>query len=365
MKIVHIINNLGDGGAERTLVNLVTYSKSQDIKYIIISLEKENHYSQYLKERNIEVHYFNFSKSIFNNIFEFIKIFKLIKQLKPNITHSWLYYSDLINSIISKINKTKSIWSIRGMEVYSDSNNLIHKLTIKILSFLAKKVPSKIISCSERAAESFIKIGYPKEIVVIPNGYDFKKFNNDKKRKYYSKKNVFVIGNVGRFHPHKDHANLVHAINILKQLTNKNFKLVLIGRNIDHNNTELIDLIKKLNLIKNVDLLGKKNNIEDYYAKFDLFVLSSFTEGFPNVILEAMASGVPCVSTNVGDVPLIIGETGKIVPVNDPILLANAILEMMESSRLVDFGAMAQKRVSERFTIEKMIDEYENIYKSC
>ena len=108
---------------------------------------------------------------------------------------------------------------------------------------------------------------------------------------------------------------------------------IFIGSNV--NNTKLVNQIDKLELSKNIKLISKCNDISEYMKGLDIHVLSSKTEGFPNVVAESMACGTPCVVTNVGDAAFIVGKTGWVVPPNDSIKLAKTIIEALSQSDLM------------------------------
>lgn len=123
------------------------------------------------------------------------------------------------------------------------------------------------------------------------------------------------------------------ALSILK-LKNISFVCVIVGRDNDKNNKELLTLINNLNLNKNIYLLGYKKNIAEIMNCLDLFILSSKSESFPNVIIEAMACGIPCVATNVGDVKKIILNKDLIVRPNSPNSLASAVSNVLKKKKV-------------------------------
>ena len=135
----------------------------------------------------------------------------------------------------------------------------------------------------------------------IPNGFDLSTFKIKKNKKNYfnNKKRIPIIGNVARYDPQKDHSNLLKALSIIRS-KNINFSCILVGSNVDLNNFDLLTKIKKLNLSSHIKLLGRSDNISQVMNHLDLHILSSsYGEGFPNVIAEAMACGTPCVTTDV------------------------------------------------------------------
>ena len=108
--------------------------------------------------------------------------------------------------------------------------------------------------------------------------------------------------------------------NIIPLLNKKGFdySAVLVGKNLDHNNDDLVSKIRENGLTDRIILLGERSDIPAVMNGIDLFVLSSLSEAFPNVLNEAMACGTPCVTTNVGDASLIVDNTGWVVSPKDP-----------------------------------------------
>ena len=134
---------------------------------------------------------------------------------------------------------------------------------------------------------------------------------------------AFIIGHVASYDPLKDQNTLIESFNILNQ-QHFNFTAILIGKNLDNDNHDLVDIIGEKSLSSRIRLLGTRNDIPAVMNGIDLFILSSISEAFPNVLNEAMACGTPCVSTDVGDAALILGDTGWIVPPKDPKIIVES-----------------------------------------
>ena len=143
-------------------------------------------------------------------------------------------------------------------------------------------------------------------------------------------------------------------------------KILMFGKNIDSNNKQLTDYISQYDLTDNISLLGITHNLHEFYSVFDILVSSSVTEGFPNVLAEAMACEIPCVSTDVGDAALIIGNTGKLVPASDPDTMANKVIELIESGseKRRELGVIARNRIQQNYSIKAMVNSYKSLYES-
>ena len=117
---------------------------------------------------------------------------------------------------------------------------------------------------------------------------------------------------------------------------------------------------------KNIIFLGQQSNIHNLMKMFDLLCLSSKAEGFPNVIGEAMSSGIPCVTTDVGDAKDIVGETGWVSPPSDPVSLANCLDNALKNrhKQLRVYGKIARKKIINQFSIEEVKNQYISLYNS-
>ena len=368
MKIVHIINGLGDGGAEHTLYKICKYDKSN--QHIIISLTTPGKYYNLLKNINIKVYCLNANLFSINKFFYLIKLLRL---LKPDIVQTWLLHSDLVGSIAAKlIGINKIVWNIRYSNLKGENIKISSLIIIKILTKLSFLLPKAIVVVSKRAKKIYEKEGYDKtKLKYIPNGYDLSilkknKFEgNNFKKKIKIEKKIPLIGNVSRYSPKKNHLGLIKSLSILRQ-KKINFFCILAGSNINQDNFELMSEIKKLKLSKFVKLLNQNNNVKKIMNGIDIYVQSSsFGEGFPNIVAEAMACGTPCVVTDVGDARYIVGKNGWVVPPKNENKLANAIqiaINEINSDSWKERCNNAIFRIKSNFDIYKMIKLYNDIW---
>jgi glycosyltransferase involved in cell wall biosynthesis len=371
IKLLYLINSLSLGGAEKNLIDLSNgLIKTKKLEISIISLgEISENYKKNINKK-ITIH----ELSIKNNLIKsFISLLILFKRIKPDIVHTWLYVSDFIGTIVSKLlNYDNIIWSIRC----SDSTNYLNrisKIILQALIFLSKKVPRYIISNSYSGAKDHIKLGYNKhKIVTIHNGYRFKqprlsKTLKEKIRKEYFNisKNTILIGTVGRDHAMKDHINFVLAASEVCKIK-KNIKFVILGSGITKNENlkKLILNLKlqnKFYLIENI----KKYPIQSFYQTLDLFCLTSKSEGFSNVLAESVINKTLSISTKAGDSELILNNKKLIIPrISDPISLYKKIIYAITLSPSIK-KIFIQKCFEniKNFSETRTIDSYLKIYK--
>ncbi|EKO3643306.1 glycosyltransferase [Vibrio metschnikovii] len=360
-KILHIITGLSDGGAEAVLYRLCQFDKKN--QHIVISLMDQGKYGPLLEQVGVQVYSLNISKIPFSAL---IKLYKLIRQYKPDVVQTWMYHADLIGGVIARLARQKQVyWNIRHTDLKpNESKNttiLIANVCAKISSF----IPRYIICCAHEAAYVHSQLGYNKnKMKVIGNGYDLSFFYPENKK---CLNGTIRLGMVGRYNPQKDHMGLLKSISLIKEF-HSNINVILIGKNIDSDNNELNDKITSLGLENNVSLLGQRTDISTIMNNLDIHVLSSsFGEGFPNVLAEAMACGTPCVTTDVGDAAVIVGDTGWVVAPKNPPALAKAMLEAIEEKQNNPQAWQARKkacreRIVNNFSIEKMVEGYHKVW---
>jgi glycosyltransferase involved in cell wall biosynthesis len=174
-----------------------------------------------------------------------------------------------------------------------------------------------------------------------------------------------VIGWVARFHPAKDAATFLHACRLAAE-RHTNVRIVMAGLGMDASNTTLTTLLQANGLGARVELLGPVPDVENLYPALDLLLLTSRTEALPNVLLEAMASGVPCVATDVGDCANVIADMRYIAPAGDAARLADAIdhhLSMSAGER-AERTRVARQRVQETYAAERAVTRYLDAYRN-
>lgn len=325
-------------------------------------------------QKGIPVHCLNMKKGKID-IGGALRLWRMLRFLKPAILQTWLYHSDLLGSLIGKAAGIRNVcWNIRcssdDLSEYTASTKWVLKVCA-MLSFL----PRIVITNSYDAVAFHRNHGYRSDKwIVIPNGYDTNKFKPDHNQKHklltdlkiiegrQSHFTSYLIGFFARFNPMKDHSTFFRAAEILlEKMANVHF--VLAGSRIVPENEELTGKMPH-RWSDHFHLLGERDDMEELTAALDIACLSSYGEGFPNVVCEAMACGIPCVVTDVGDSARIVGKTGRVVPPRSPEALAGAWLELLEMGDLErrKLGAAARRRILEDFELGSIVKKYELLY---
>lgn len=373
IKIFHIITGLNNGGAEGVLYRLCKYDTKH--KHVVISMMDEGKYGSMLKDAGIEVYCLNMKPGRVS-LSGLWQLFKLLRMHKPDVVQTWMYHADLIGGVIARLAGVKHVfWNVRHTTLEPGQSKRSTIWVAKACAFVSGWIPKKIIYCAHEAKTVHEALGYKQgKAEIIGNGYDLAQFSIDAEWRIAFRTELklahddTLIGMVGRFDAQKDHANLVRALGLVRK-AGYNFKVALIGKDLDANNQPLLNHIGVNQLTENVILLGQRNDIPAVMNGLDLHVLSSSSEGFPNVLAEAMACGTSCVTTDVGDAALIVGDVGWVVPPKDSQALAKAIMQALEEKQYnhqawLERKDVCRNRIVENFSIEKMIVAYHRIWKS-
>ena len=371
MYIVHIIIGLDIGGAELMLKRLLEIHQADpNYRLKVISLTNIGEVGKQLQSLGVDVQSMGMT-SLLDIPGVIWRLKNQIQLNQPDIVQTWMYHSDLLGGLAARMAGQKNIvWGIRTTFL-SIKSSITTVLIRQLCALMSYWLPKKIICVAQAAKKAHIRLGYDaSRIVVVPNGFDLDKF--DFGRELYNdlylacgfSRDDLVIGNVGRFHIDKGQDVFIEAAAIVVQ-SHPNTKFLLVGKGCDTENAKLVTLIDKLKLQNNVVLLGQRSDIPACLSLMDIFCMPSRTEGFPNGLGEAMASGLPCVVTNVGDAAILTGDTAILTSSNDPLALANGLLEMLAFSneKRLEMGACAKTRVKNEFSIEKTCQQFSSVYK--
>ena len=369
MVIAHLITSLGCGGAENQMQQLVLASRKGQSRHIVISLTEGGLISSELKEVGVEVHSVGMKRGVWSPRGLF-RLIRLLHRLKPDVLHCWLYHACLLGLFATRIVHVNAlIWALRSANPGLHSYSMQTKAVVRLCARLSA-VPDAIIVNSETARTVHEQWKYrTNRMKVVPNGIDADRFTPDPEVRVQVREeigiapDVMLVGLIARFHPAKDHETFLRAAGLLHQ-RHPDVHFLFAGQEMVPENHTLTRLIAENNLRQAVHLLGARRDIACVTTALDISCLSSWSESFPNVLLEAMACGVPCVTTDVGDCAFVVGDTGRIVPPKNPEALAAALDEMvsMQEFERTSLGQRARKRVLELFTLERMVSTYQKLY---
>ncbi|WP_339438646.1 glycosyltransferase family 4 protein [Pseudomonas sp. EA_15y_Pfl1_P104] len=374
MKVTHIIVGLHIGGAELMLLRLCeSFNSSPDTEHRVISLTDLGEVGALLRARGISVDTLGM-RGAWDVLATFAKLVRCLRLNRPDVVQTWMYHSDLLGGLAARwVGIRNVIWGIRTTDVSCGGG----KATIvvrKLCAWLSFSIPAIIVCAAQASRDAHVAVGYsPRRMTVIPNGFDLERMTASPQECGVIRSahgigvNEFVVGSLGRFNEVKDHSSFVQAAAIVARRF-LHVKFLMVGRDVDYGNNALVAEIAATGYADRFVLLGERKDVPACFGTMDMFCLHSFTEGFPNVLGEAMSMALPCVTTDAGDAAYLLGCNGFVVPVRDPQSLARALIKVIsatdgERSRM---GQGAYKRIVENFTMKcterKFQELYERLY---
>ena len=370
-RIVFIITGLSTGGAEMMLFKVLERLDRQRFAPHVISLTTLGELAPRIAALGIPVDAIGMKPGL-PSPFGFLRLVRILKLLNPDIVHTWMYHADLLGGLAARLAGVSAIgWCIRNSNLDKDKTKLSTRAVVGLCASISKWVPSRILSCSEKARKVHVACGYAAEkMLVVPNGFDLTRFKPDGHARSMVRSELGVdvdtplVGLIGRFDPQKNHAGFFEAAGVLhRHMPHVHF--VLAGQAVDIDNAALMQAITQAGVLANTHLLSLRNDMPELMAALDVLASSSsYGEAFPNVLGEAMACGVPCVVTDVGDSAYIVGDTGRVVTSKNMAGLAQALVDILQQSALerLALGEAARTRVATHFEIGQITRQYEAFY---
>ena len=348
MKILFYIGNLKKGGAERVVANLSNeFIKTHDV--IIVTTTNEKY--EYEIDKRIKTYSLN--DGINNNIIKknlnyLKKLSKIINEENTDVAIGFLPEPSYRLLMIKNKIKCPIIISVRN-DPKIEYNKFLSKLLMKTLY---KKADGFVFQTKE--AQDFFSKKIQKKSTIIPNAVD-KSFI---KERFFGERDKSIV-TVGRLQPQKNHKLLIDSFNLIKD-DFKEYKLLIYGKGTLEDS--LKNYVKQLNLTEKVIFKGESNNIKDEIYRSNLFVLSSDYEGMPNALIEAMALGVPVVSTDCpcgGPRFLIENEVnGLLVPVNDIESMVKAIKRVLLDKQIANRISTEANKIGKTLNPENISEKW-------
>ena len=372
--VMHVITSLDVGGTETVLARLVTGDSAGSVSHRVVSLKPGGVMRAGLDQKGIPVRDLAVRGNV-GALGGLSRLAGLIRTTRPAVVHSWLYHADLLATLALALSgrrmATRLVWGVRCSDMDMRRYGRSTRYVLKILPLLSSR--TDLVLCNSEAGRTVHeRLGYrPPEWRVVPNGLDVERFRPRPGERATIRAELgvggddFLVGMCARVDPMKDHVNFVKAAAMFAE-TAPEARFILIGAGTDEPGSALDRAIAASGISGRFVRLGPRHDICRLHAALDIATLTSaFGEGFPNVLAEAMACGVPCVTTDVGDSAAIVGDTGVVVSPRNPAALAAAWERLRREGRdgRAARGAAARRRVADRFTLAAMIEAYRTLYR--
>ena len=374
-KVLHITPSIGGGGAEAMLCNLVQAMHDSAWHSVVIAIngtawpDRAAHLQRFCDD------YYDLEASSFLKPSVWEQIRAIINAEQPDVVQTWMHHADFVGGLCAWSCGIKNIvWGVHCREIHRNPGESRIRSAVfrKGLGLISRFVPSRIISCSAAAIDDHKGMGYPaKKMAWVPNGVRTDRFrpNSDvgasRREGLGIPGNAPVVGFVGRFHEMKRLDCFFEAAALLLQ-DRPDAHFLLCGGVESDLDAEASIAFSAVAPRDRVHFLPFHSDIERLYPAMSVFTLTSRTEACPMTLLEAMACGVPCVATDVGDCARLVDDPSAIVPPGDvPALVAAWIRAIdLDQSQRDALRFKSCVRAEQQFSIRQAALAYEAVYQS-
>lgn len=358
--VLHIINSAQHGGGTRHLLDLVKGLSRKEYIFCI-AISEDGPYVEFFRKNGFQVHIVDMMSGRFQSK-AVKKLNNLIETIKPSIIHA---HGTRAGFFIARGRKNRPeipfVYTVHGLSYNKNTGLWIRIFYRQIERYICGKA-DKIISVSPTDGKEMVEneIADKKKVTVIENGIDLARFTRIS-RTY---KNCKIIGCIARLTEQKGIEFLIEALAILKYVFENDLRLIIVGDG--KLNNKLKKLAEKMGVTDRIEWTGATDDPVYWYKKFDIFVLPSLWEGLPLVLIEAMASGLPVISTNTsGGIDIIKDHNnGILVPRGDSEALAIAVQEIYEKKALAKKLASNGRKDSEKkYSMKRFLEQTDGFYK--
>jgi glycosyltransferase involved in cell wall biosynthesis len=367
IRVTHLVTDLARGGAEVFLQRLVSAPQS-DIEHRVLSLTSEGVLGPKIRAAGVAVGALGLT-GVAGAPLALTRLLRVLREDRPDVLMTWLYHADFLGTVAAALGpRTQLVWNIRCADMDLSKYGYASRALPHVLARLSRR-PAVVVANSEAGRRIHERYGYePRRWEILPNGFDMQTFRPDAARRAQVRaalgidQKAPVVGLFARFDPMKDHATFLSAAAMVAR-ARPDVLFLLAGRGTDGAAFDRL-IGDRGELRGRLILLGERRDVPDLMTATDIVVCSSLTEGFPNTIGEAMASGIPCVSTDVGDAAALIADTGGLVPKADPAALALRLEEFLDIApeARATLGAAARRRIEEKFSLQAIVARYAGLF---
>jgi glycosyltransferase involved in cell wall biosynthesis len=361
IRLTFLVRALDYGGAQRQLVLLAKALDKQRFDVTVIAFYSGQPLEQELVASGVR--FIGLNKRGRWDLLGFLR--RLVQQTKaarPDVLMGYLDIPNLLALLLRRFVRARVVWGIRASTIDLHHYDWLHRLAARTERIFARYADLIIVN-SVAGLEQNVARGFPRaKMIAIPNGFDTETFrpNRAAGKQQRAKWNVApgtkLIGIVGRLDPMKDHRNFFEAAARVSLETNA-ARFVCVGDGPASYREELKTLANELGIGEKIIWQDAVPDLRGIYNALDVLVSASSAEGFPNVVGEAMACGVPCVVTDAGDSAMLVGDDdcGLIVPPRNSEALAAGMTRCFALDQN-EIGSKARMRIIENFSVQRLAE---------
>lgn len=378
--VVYVITSLAMGGAQHVLLQLLQGRPAGYQPLCVVSLRREPGVEEKVRALGIEVFHLELNKPwlLPRNLF---RLWRYLRNHQVDLLFSIMPHANLFAALLKLLSggRWRLIWSLHNTPQAGLYPRWDHRFLLWLSYKAVKKFPEKVVVVSKRSRDRYVELGYsPEKLVLIQNGVAVAEISTEQ-RQYCRRqiremlgleRHTVLIGSLTRYVPAKNIPLMLATFKLfLDQCLGKKttpIYLLLAGENMTGDNAELQDLLKQHQLTEHVLLLGIRNDAPQLIQALDIATLSSLSEAFPLFMIEAMAAGVLCVATDVGDIAELFGGTGFLVEPDSADALSDAwqrALSLPVTER-ENRQKAARQQVVQRFSMQQMINAHTAVFNS-
>jgi glycosyltransferase involved in cell wall biosynthesis len=373
LRVMHVITGLAVGGAEMMLLKLVSRTQGKGLSHAVVSLDRDGALVPRFRDAGIGVDSLGLSASPAGAA-ALGTLRGRIREFDPDVIQGWMYHGNLASLAGRWLSRSRAAlaWNIRQTLYDLGREKRMTAAVIRAGARMSRRAEA-IIYNSVTSATQHERLGYESSRrQLIPNGFDCAAFAPNAEARARTRSTLglregdVVVGLVTRFHPMKDHRTFVAAAARVAA-AHPEARFLIVGRGVRGHDAGVVDAIEQAGLRERAIVLEERQDVGDIFNATDIACSSSaWGEGFSNAIGEAMACGVPCVVTDVGDSAAIVGDTGIVVPPCDAVAMASAIGELVTAGREQrrTLGEAARERIEKRFSLTDVAARYEALYET-
>ncbi|MFT5314723.1 MAG: glycosyltransferase involved in cell wall biosynthesis [Candidatus Krumholzibacteriia bacterium] len=370
MKVLHVIIGLRVGGAEMMLLKLLGQMNRSDFEPVVATFLDGGACAEPLQKMGVPVHHLGMNHA-WQAPRAMLRLRQLAREFEPDIIQGWMYHGNIAATIVAGQMRARPdlYWNIRHSLADPSQEKFLTRRLIELGGRWSER-PRKVVHNSTVSIGQHAEVGFcPDNAVMIPNGFDLDKFSPSAAARRKTRLDLgvppetFLVGNLGRYHPVKAQGDFIEAAALFGE-KNPEIHFLLAGADITAENPVLQKAVLSSGVSERIHLLGPQDDPAAFLAALDIYCLSSHGEGFPNVLGEAMACGVPCVTTDVGEAKEIVIPWGEVAPPADPVSLAAAMESLFgrmsqEGERL---GHACRVSIGDRYDLAQIADLYTAMY---
>jgi len=364
MKVCFLLRSLNYGGAEQQLVLLAKGLHERGHQVVVMTFYSGGPLEMKLLEAGVRIRPLH-KRGRWDVLAFLFRLVLIMREERPDILHSYLTDQNLVAILLKPLfHSGRIVWGVRCSIKDFGRREWLDGVSFKLTCWLSRFADA-IIANSHAGSAHHVAMGYPaKKTVVIHNGIDTEPYHCDPKARERIRlewgvtEHEELIGVVARLDPVKDHPTFLKAAALLSD-KRRTSRFVCVGDGPAKYREELYALAKNLGLGERLLWVGNHEDMPAVYNALDISVSSSLSEGLPNVIGEAMACGVPCVVTNVGDSAWVVGDMGEVVPRKNSVALADAIQRLL--NRKTYDPAQIRRRIVDELSVNSLVTNTEHV----